>query len=294
MVQRDKTKTIILFLTPAVVLYAVFFLLPMAQAFYVALFQWRGVSMNKQFVGLANFQRLLFDDPIFWMALKHNLAFLVVSVIVVIPLALFFANALNQKLRGAQTFRAIYLFPNMISIVAVAVLWMFVYHPSMGLLNGIVSGLGGQVSDNGWLGDPKTALPCVIGTSIWYSLGFYIVLFLAGMQSIPRTFYEAAEIDGAGGWSQFRFVTIPLVWEILKLGLVYLIIHTLNIFGLVWVMTAGGPSNHTDTLLTYLYRLAFTDSNFGYATAVGVVVFVLIFIISASFIRLMRREVVEY
>ncbi len=294
MVQRDKTKTIILFLTPAVILYGVFFLFPMAQAFYVALFQWRGVSMNKQFVGLANFQKLLFEDPIFWMALKHNLAFLVVSVIAVIPLALFFASALNSKLRGSQTFRAIYLFPNMISIVAVAVLWMFVYHPSMGLLNGIVSGLGGQVSDNGWLGDPKTALPCVIATSIWYSLGFYIVLFLAGMQSIPKTFYEAAEIDGAGGWAQFRFVTIPLVWEILKLGLVYLIIHTLNIFGLVWVMTAGGPSNHTDTLLTYLYRLAFTDSNFGYATAVGVVVFVLIFVISVSFIRLMRREVVEY
>lgn len=294
MTQRDKTKTILLFLTPAVVLYGVFFLFPMAQAFYVALFQWRGVSMNKQFVGLANFQKLLFDDPIFWMALKHNLAFLVVSVLVVIPVALFFANALNTKLRGSQTFRAIYLFPNMISIVAVAVLWAFVYHPKMGMLNAIVTGVGGQVSDNGWLGDPKTALPCVIATSIWYSLGFYIVLFLAGMQSIPKTFYEAAEIDGAGAWSQFRFVTIPLVWEILKLGLVYLIIHTINIFGLVWVMTAGGPSNHTDTLLTYLYRLAFTDSNFGYATAVGVVVFVLIFIISIASIRLMRREVVEY
>lgn len=294
MVQRDKIKTVILFLTPAVVLYSVFFLLPMAQAFYVALFQWRGVSMNKQFVGLANFQKLLFEDPIFWKAMGHNLAFLIASVLIVIPLALFFANALNTKLRGSQTFRAIYLFPNMISVVAVAVLWAFVYHPKMGMLNAIVSGLGGDVGDNGWLGDPQTALPCVIATSVWYSLGFYIVLFLAGMQSIPKTFYEAAEIDGAGGWAQFRFVTIPLVWEILKLGLVYLIIHTINIFGLVWVMTAGGPSNHTDTLLTYLYRLAFTDSNFGYATAVGVVVFILIFVISTSFIRLMRREVVEY
>lgn len=294
MANRDKIKTVILFLTPAVILYSVFFLFPMAQAFYVALFQWRGVSLDKHYVGMANFHKLLFEDPIFWAALGHNLAFLIVSVLVVIPLALFFATALNSRLRGAQTFRAIYLFPNMISIVAVAVLWAFVYHPKMGMLNAIVTTLGGRVGDNGWLGDPKTALPCVIATSIWYSLGFYIVLFLAGVQSIPRTFYEAAEIDGAGGWAQFRFVTIPLVWEILKLGLVYLIIHTINIFGLVWVMTAGGPSNHTDTLLTYLYRLAFTDSNFGYATAVGVVVFMVIFVISVSFIRLMRREAVEY
>jgi len=294
MTERDKIKTVALFLSPAVILYGVFFLFPMAQAFYVALFQWRGVSMDKTYVGLANFHKLLFEDPIFWAALGHNLAFLIVSVVVVIPLALFFANALNSRLWGAQAFRAVFLFPNMISVVAVAVLWAFVYHPKIGILNAVVSGLGGRVSDNGWLGDPRTALPCVIATSIWYSLGFYIVLFLAGMQSIPRTFYEAAEIDGAGGWAQFRYVTIPLVWEILKLGLVYLIIHTLNIFGLVWVMTAGGPSNHTDTLLTYLYRLAFTDSNFGYATAIGVVVFILIFVISASFIRLMRREVVEY
>jgi len=294
MANREKIKTVILFLTPAVVLYGVFFLFPMAQAFYVALFQWRGVSMDKQFVGLANFHKLLFEDPIFWAALGHNLAFLVVSLLVVIPLALFFATALNSKLRGAQTFRAIYLFPNMISVVAVAVLWAFVYHPNIGMLNAIVKVFGGHASDNGWLGDPKTALPCIIGTSMWYSLGFYIVLFLAGVQSIPRSFYEAAEIDGAGAWAQFRFVTIPLLWEILKLGIIYLIIHTINIFGLVWVMTEGGPSNHTDTLLTYLYRLAFMDSNFGYATAVGVVVFIFIFLIVVSFIRLMRREVVEY
>lgn len=294
MANRDKLKTVILFLTPAVVLYGVFFVFPMVQAFYVALFQWRGVSMDKHFVGLANFHKLLFDDPIFWAALGHNLAFLVVSLLVVIPLALFFATALNSKLRGAQTFRAIYLFPNMISVVAVAVLWAFVYHPNIGMLNAIVNAFGGHASDNGWLGDPKTALPCIIGTSMWYSLGFYIVLFLAGVQSIPRSFYEAAEIDGAGAWAQFRFVTIPLLWEILKLGIIYLIIHTINIFGLVWVMTEGGPSNHTDTLLTYLYRLAFMDSNFGYATAVGVVVFIFIFLIVVSFIRLMRREVVEY
>jgi N-acetylglucosamine transport system permease protein len=291
---RDRYLTIVFFLAPAVALYAVFFIFPMAEAFYVSLFRWRGLSLSREFVGLENFRALLFEDPIFWMAVKHNLAFLVASVVIVIPLALFFATTLARKVRGATTYRAVYLFPNMISVVAVAVLWSFVYHPTFGILNTLLKSIGLGDLAVGWLGEPRTALPAIIGTSIWYSLGFYIVLFLAGVQSIPTTFYEAALIDGASHWQSFRHITIPLLWEILKLAVVYVIIHTLNIFGLVWVMTEGGPSNHTDTMLTYLYRLAFEQSNFGYATALGVVAFLLIFAFSLALIRLMRREVVEY
>ncbi len=291
--KRHTNLTAFLFLAPAVVLYAVFFVFPMAQAFYIALFRWRGLSMNREFVGIENFRRLLTDDDVFWQCLGHNLTFLVVSLVVIIPLGLFFAVMLSRKMRGAQTYRAIYLFPNVISVVAVAVLWSFVYHPTFGILNAALKGVGLEPPANGWLGGSGTALPSVIATSIWYSLGFYIVLLLAGVQSIPRTFYEAAEIDGAGGWQQFRHVTIPLVWEVLKLAVVYLIIHTLGIFGLVWVMTEGGPNNHTETLLTYLYRTAFNESNFGYATALGVIVFFVIFGISIACNRLMRRETVE-
>lgn len=291
--QRDKGLTIFVFLAPAVVLYGVFFVWPMLQAFYYALFQWRGLSPNKQFVGLANFHRLLFEDPVFWSSLGHNLAFLLVSMVALIPLALFFASALNAKVFGAGTYRAIFLFPNIISIVAVGVLWAFIYDPQQGLLNAAL-GVVGRNEQTGWLGNAQTALPAVIATSIWYSLGFYIVLFLAGMQSIPKSFYEAASIDGAGAWQSFRHVTVPLMWEILKLGIVYLVIHTLNIFGLVWVMTEGKPSHRTDTMLTYLYRLAFLDSYSGLATALGVIAFGIIFAASMLMMRLMRREVVEY
>lgn len=290
---RDKHIAVFVFLFPAVVLYSVFFVFPMAQAFYVALFRWRGLSLAREYVGLENFRKLLTDDPLFWQCLGHNLMFLVVSLVVIIPLGLFFAVTLSRRIRGAQMYRAIYLFPNVISVVAVAVLWSFVYHPTFGILNSALKAIGMQGPVNGWLGDANTALPSIIATGIWYSLGFYIVLLLAGVQSIPRTFYEAAEIDGAGSWQQFRHVTIPLVWEVLKLAVIYLIIHTLGIFGLVWVMTEGGPSNHTETLLTYLYRLAFQESNFGYATALGVVVFLVIFAISIGCSRLMKRETVE-
>lgn len=291
--KRERYITLATFLGPAVILYAVFFVLPMAQAFYYSLFRWRGLSQNKEFIGIKNFQDLA-GDPIFWMALKHNLTFMIASVLIIIPLALFFAYVLSRKVPGAGAYRAVFLFPNIISIVAVAVLWSFVYNMQFGLLNSFLKAVGLENMTAGWLGEPKTALPAVIATSIWYSLGFYIVLFLAGIQSIPTSFYEAAWIDGANQWQAFRSITIPLVWEILRLGIVYLIIHTMNVFGLVWVMTEGGPSNHTETLLTYLYRKAFAESQYGYGTAVGVVVFVLVLGIALSSIRAMKREVVEY
>ena len=301
--KHEQRFVVTTFLLPAGALYAAFFLLPMAQAFYVALFRWSGMSQNREFVGFANFRKLLgfeisdghrvASDPIFWKALGHNFEFLVISLAIIIPLALFFGTALSRKVWGSKTYRAVYLFPNMISVVAVAVLWSFVYNPQFGVLNLLVDKLGLNAPSNGWLGEPKTALLCIVVTSIWYSLGFYIVLLLAGIQNIPPTYYEAASIDGAGSWQQFRHITIPLVWEILKLAVVYLIIHTINIFGLVYVMTDGHPTAHTHTLLTYLYQKAFSESDFGYATAIGVVVFALIFAVSLTSMRLMKREAVE-
>ncbi|MDH7601728.1 MAG: sugar ABC transporter permease [Armatimonadota bacterium] len=292
--KRDKLRAAVVFLAPAMLLYGVFFVLPMVQAFYVALFRWRGVSMEKQFVGIDNFRTLFTGDPVFWQCLSHNLMFLIVSFITIIPLSLFFASVLASRIRGADVYRGIFLFPNVISIVAVAALWSFIYHPTFGILNALLKGIGLGKYATGWLGEPRYALLCVIATSIWYSLGFYIVLLLAGIKSIPTYFYEASALDGAGSWQSFCHVTLPLVWEILKLAVIYLIIHTLNIFGLVWVMTEGGPNYHTETLLTYLYRQAFVQSNFGYATALGVVVFVLILGASLAAGRLMKRETVEF
>ena len=265
----------------------------MAQAFYFSLFRWRGLSQHKDFIGTQNFAQLA-GDPIFWMALKHNSTFLVAGMLITLPLALFFAYVISRKVRGASSYRAVFLFPNIISIVAVAVLWSFIYNMQFGLLNAFLKQVGLEQFTAGWLGEPRTALPAVIATGIWYSLGFYIVLFLAGIQSIPPSFYEAASIDGANQLQSFRHITIPLLWEILKLALVYMVIQTMNVFGLVWVMTEGGPSNHTETMLTYLYRKAFAESQYGYGTALGVVVFILVLGIALTSIRAMKREVVEY
>lgn len=294
MSRRERLTAICTFLLPAISIYAVFFLYPIAQAFYVSLFRWSGLSQNREFVGLDNFHRLFTDDPVFWMSMKHNLIFLVSSIILVIPLALFFAVILARKIRGAGIYRAVYLFPNMISLVAVGVLWTFIYHPVFGILNAALKTVGISGPNDGWLGSSVTALPAVILVNIWYSLGFYVILFLAGIQSIPISYYEAASLDGATNWLSFRHVTIPLLWDVLRLGIVYITINSMAVFGLVWVMTEGGPGNHTDTLLTYLYRQAFQDSNFGYATAIGVVAFVLILILVIASSRFMKREEVQY
>ena len=290
---NQERRTAALFLAPAILLYGVFFVLPMAQAFYYSLFRWRGLSQHKELIGIQNFAQLA-GDPIFWMALKHNFTFLVAGILITIPVALFFGYVISRKVRGASTYRAVFLFPNIISIVAVAVLWSFVYNMQFGLLNALLKQIGLEQLTTGWLGEPRTALPAVIATGIWYSLGFYIVLFIAGIQSIPPSFYEAASIDGANQLQSFRHITIPLLWEILKLALVYIVIQTMNVFGLVWVMTEGGPSNHTETMLTYLYRKAFAESLYGYGTALGVVVFILVLGIALTSIRAMKREVVEY
>lgn len=293
MIERENRGAVVTFLAPAVLLYAVFFLIPMARAFYIALFRWRALSPDKQFVGLQNFQWLAGQDE-FRQALLHNLVFLVASFVIIIPVALLLSSFLARKVKGAGTYRSIFLFPNMISIVAIATLWSFVYHPTFGMLNMLLKSIGcaKMIPTLGWLGDPKTTLPSIIGADIWYSLGFYIVLFLAGMQSISQSYYEAASIDGANGWQQFRFVTIPLLWEILRLGIVYLIIHTINVFGLVWVMREDGK--YCETVLTYLYRTAFVFNEYGRATAIGVVVFVIVFGLSLLSMRLMKRETVEY
>ncbi len=292
---RGRTAFIILMLAPAVVLYGVFVLYPMAQAFHLSLYRWSGLSETRQFVGFANFQALFSEDPPqFLRYLGHNVIFLAVSALVTLPLALFFAVVLAGKVRGAGFFRAVYLFPNVISVVAVATLWYFIYDHDYGLLNAALRLVGLESLQRTWLGDSRTALYAIIATSIWASLGFYILLFSAGVQNIPPSYTEAAELDGAGAWQKFRHVTLPLVWEVFKLGVLYLVIHAINLFGLVYVMNLNQPNSDTDVILTYLYQKGFAENDFGYAAAIASVGFVIILLTVLMSLRLLKRETVEY
>lgn len=270
-------------LLPGLLLYFFLVLWPMGQSFWVALHRWRGVSGHMTFVGPENFVSLAQDER-FRGALTHNLMFFALVAASVLTLALFFAQVLargqgGRELRGGEFFRALFLFPNVVSIVAVSTLWMFLYNPNWGLLNAVLRTfhLIGAHDSVTWLADPHTVLPSVAVTYVWYVLGFYILLFRAGIQNISAEVNEAARIDGAGAWQHFRLVTLPLLSDILRLAVIYLIINSMNVFALVWIMappnsTAGG----TEVALTYLYQKGFVEHQFGYSTAIGAVEFVLV------------------
>ena len=282
-------------LAPAVILYGLFVLFPLAQAFHLSLYRWSGLSSDRTFVGLDNFRTLFTENPPqFLVYLGHNAIYLILSALIVLPLALFFAVVLSGRTKGSGFYRSVYLFPNVISVVAVATLWYFIYDHDYGLLNAALKVVGLPGLQRTWLGDPRTAFYAIIATGVWSVLGFYILLFMAGVQNIPASFTEAADLDGATGLQKFRYVTLPLVWEVFKLGVLYLVIHSLNLFGLVYVMNLNQPNSDTDVILTYLYQKGFAESDFGYAAAIASVGFVIILGAVLVSLRLLKRESVEY
>ncbi|GII89816.1 carbohydrate ABC transporter permease [Sinosporangium siamense] len=285
------------FLALPLVMYAVLVLSPYAQAFYLALTDWRGVSARAEFVGLDNFARLL-DDPQMWAGLRNNGLMLLVIPVVTILLALLLAALLTlgrsgRGVRGAGAYRVVYFFPQLLSVAVIGVLWQFVYTPNNGLLNGVLEAFG--IAGRSWLADPALALWAVMAVVVWSSTGFYVVLFCAAMQSIPREILEAAHVDGAGRFTVFRTIVLPLVRENIQVAYIYLGIGALDGFALVQIMTVGpgGPDNATEVLGLGLYRNAFTYGQFGYASALGVVLFFLTLTLAVLVMRTSRRERIE-
>lgn len=292
MTQR-KYHIIIPFLLPAIGLYALFVVYPYLQAMYISLTKWRGLTPKPTFVGLENFRDQIADEH-FWNALINNLKYLAVIPIVTISIALFLAFFLTHgKARFSKFYRIVFFFPQLMSLVALGVLWSFVYHPTIGILNSLleVFGIGETIA---WLGNPRYALMAIAVVVIWQSVGFYMVLFIAGMESIPVSYYEAATIDGANRGHLFWRITIPLLWDSIRTSLVFLAITATNMFAITQTMTQGGPNRSTDVLSFYVYDQAFRSSKFGYATAVAIAMFALTLILSLLTMSFTQRETLEY
>lgn len=288
---RERTTFIVSFLAPAFLIYAAFVIWPLIQAILFSAYRWRGVSIRRTYVGFGNFTRLQ-ADPVFLTAVKNNLWLLVGSGVVMIALAIAVAHALRMKGGMAKALRGIILFPQMVSMVVVAVLWQFILNPE-GLLNAGLRavGLGGMTRT--WLGDSSWALPSIGVAFIWAALGFYVLLFSAGLQAIPEEVNEAAALDGSVGWHRFRTVTWPLLWSVKRVATVNLVINVMNLFALVFLMTRGGPDRRSEVMLSYLYEQAFVNSQFGYATAVAVGNFVVIMALTLIVLFIFRRNPVE-
>lgn len=288
--RRRRSLFIASFLAPAALLYLVFVIVPLVQAFSFSLYRWKGLSPNRKFVGLDNFP-WAFQDSGFQVSLFNTAILLVVCGVITFAASLTVAQWMRSKSGVARALRGTFLFPHVISIVAVAILWKFLYHPTIGLINATLKGIGlGQFTAT-WLGDAPTALGSIGVSFVWWAIGFYVMLFIAGLGAIPEEVDEAANLDGATGWAKFWHVTWPMLWSVKKVAATYLVINILNIFALIMLMTRGGdPDRATENTLSYLYEVGFESSRFGHASAIAVINFAIALALGGLMAFLFRKN----
>jgi N-acetylglucosamine transport system permease protein len=302
--QYGKYRFIAGFLVVPIAVYAVFVISPFVQTFYYSLTNWTGVSPEFEYVGLDNFE-FLWHDSLFRTAFWNNVELLVGVPVLTVLLALVFAFLLNvggsstsagvTGVRGSGFYKLAFFLPQVLSVPVIAVMWRVIFDPrESGVVNSALGWLGMEPS--GWLADPNLALYCLLWVLVWGSVGFYLVLFNAAMSTIPRDFFEAALIDGAGRFQTFFRVTIPLLWDTIQTSWVYLAILALDAFALVLVMTngPGGPDNSTQVMAWQIYQNGFEFGKAGYASAMGVVLFFMTLVVAMFMLRATRRERVEY
>lgn len=292
---KGRSIFIFLFTIPALFVYMVFFGYPILQSFYISFFRWSGLSDNKIFVGFENFIRL-FQDDVVWKALWNNMIIYIFGTIFTFLIAIFLSTVLVKgTLKESKFYRIVFLFPNVLSVVIVSIIWSFIFSPTMGILNNTLEMMGLESLTRTWLGDETTVLGALIVPQVWMFAGFFMVLYMAGMRNIPKTLYEAARIDGATEVKQFFSITIPMLWEIIRTSLVFFVARAFqSTFSLVYTTTNGGPNRASEILTTYMYEQAFVNSNFGYATVIGLLLFGVMMTINYILQRITKREVIEF
>ena len=280
----SKTGWLLLFLLPGLGGLLIFTVIPILASFVLAFFSW-DLLTPPEFVGLQNYVDLLGDKE-FWAALAHTLGYIAGYLPLVVVLGLGMALAMNSAMRGIGALRTLFFFPVVSSWVAVALLWSWLFNPKYGLINYLLGLIG--IPGPGWLYDAHWAMPAIILTSVWKDLGFVLVLFLGGLQTIPTDYVEAASLDGAGRWAQFRHITLPLLAPTTFFVIIISLISSFQVFDQVWIMTEGGPAGATTVLVERIVRHAFSYGEMGYAAAISWVLFFLVFSATAIQFRLQR------
>jgi multiple sugar transport system permease protein len=277
---RREALTFYILIAPWLLGFLIFLAWPMVRSLYLSFTNY-SLLAPPVWVGFQNYQRI-FSDPDFWQSLKVTLVFALGSVPGGTIIALAIAMVLAQKLRGINFWRTIFFMPSILSSIAVAILWLYVFRPEGGLLNVVLSWFG--INGPNWVTSEQWALPALILMS-WWTIGGQIVIYLAGLKGIPDTYYEAAEIDGANAWAKFRFVTIPMLSPTIFFNVVLAIIGALQVFDVGWVMTRGGPNKATLFYMINLYERAFRFVEMGYASALAWILFIIIMAITLLVIR---------
>ena len=278
----------LLFVGPNLLLFGVFSYWPMIYNAYLSLVRWNMIAPTKTWVGIGNYA-YLFGDRTFRLVLQNSLVFTVGAVGGSLLLGLATALLLNQRLRGRDAARAVLFAPTLLSGAAIGIVWVYVFDPRFGLLAQFLGFL--NLASPNWLGDPFWALPAVIIVYVWKNVGFATVIYLAGLQAIPRDLYEAARVDGAGVWWRFRSVTLPMLSPITFFLVVTALLNSFQAFDIIRVMTEGGPVNATNTLIYYVYEQGFIAFNAGRAAAAAMVLFVVMLAITLFQLRVGEERV---
>lgn len=259
------------------------------------MYKWGGYSPTKEFVGLNNF-KILMEDMNFFRSFQNTILLIIVVTIITMGLALIFAAIITREnLIGTSFFRIIFYIPNILSVVVIAAIFSAIYDPTNGLLNTTLGFLKLENLQRMWLGDQKIVIFSLAGAMVWQAIGYYMVMYMASMASIPESLYESTALEGAGAVQQFFSVTLPLIWTNIRTTLTFFIISTINLsFLFVQAMTSGGPDGSTEVFLSYMYKQAYTNSSYGYGMAIGVVIFLFSFALSGIVNVVTKRETLEY
>jgi multiple sugar transport system permease protein len=303
---RREERTAYLFLAPGLALFFVFVLVPVVAAFYLSFCRY-DIIHSPNWIGLANYQRIgkdVANHGVFYLSLRNTAQYAVGTIPLGMALALALGLLVNAGLRGVSIYRTTYYLPVVTSLVAISMVWMWLYDPNYGLLNyllELISRVASAVMQRHislppqtWLANPKQAMPAIVLMSIWRGLGYNMVIYLAGLQGIPEHLYEAAKLDGATPWQRFKAITWPLLKPTTAFIFVVSVIGASQVFAQVYVMTNGGPNNATTTIVHQIFQNAFSFMKMGYASAMAFVLFGIIFVLSLVNLRLLRGGEVEY
>ena len=296
-VKKGKPRSVFIgvCVAPAVILFFIFMIIPTFNVFKMSLYKWGGFSNNKQFVGLENFKKLM-SDTIFLRTFQNSILLVVCVTVITMALSLIFAAIISrEKIKGENFFRIIFYIPNILSIVIISAIFSAIYDPNTGLLNSLLSIFRGEKDPILWLGDQKIVIFSLVIALIWQAIGYYMVMYMASMASVPESLYESADLEGANHVQQFFSITLPLIWTNIRTTLSFFVISTINLsFQLVKVLTNGGPDGATEVFLSYMYNQAYTNSSYGYGMAIGVMVFLFSFGLAAMISFVTKREPLEF
>ena len=277
-----------LFVGPVILGVLAFQIVPVIASLGVSMTNWTGLN-DPDFLGLSNFVALFTTDTRFYATLTNTAIFTVAIVFLSIAIGLGLAVLCNQKIRGVGVFRTLYYSPAITNVVAIGLVWFWLYEPNNGLINSALRGIG--ISGPAWLSDPRTALIAVIIVALWQGVGYPMVILLAGLQSIDRSLLEAATVDGASNWRRFWSITFPLLTPSIFFLTIMQFISSFQVFGIIYVMTSGGPNNATSVLIFEIYQVAFAQGRLGYAAAMGWVLFLIVGLVTAFQWKMEKRWV---